>query len=597
METSEEILVDGCVMKVTKSVYEILCSYSSHFFPRLLWIDAICINQEDMAEKSQQVPLMQKIYQSALFTTVFLGQSPLPETNKKRKGMLLPFRYDGIYAIDDCAKEHFESARLVFDLFNEFRILKDPLRSSGKDIYELYEMLRPSKSKPKQWVTLLKLLQHPWFTRVWVVQEVALSPEVRVRYGDETIDWDILADGMQMLHNSRHFRLWLEWAHDIQLRHIQHTSLFNVLRMHRFREKLHPKGKWQRREYATIPDALRESFYFTATNPRDQIFGLMSLCRDPLPVDYNMSVEDAYLSAAKEILQEGAIHLLLHAAGVGNRSGNSPLAPILPSWVPDWTDAPSYDSLQTTLEKSRDTIGKLKGKDKPEIELREERVLAFSATYIDTVAELGPVVFEMSSQATGGVLDEMHCLATNWAKCLETVTNSVHLGGVYLKTTPHQTPREAFQRTVLCNRQRIKWSKSIEEFLPDFSEWEQKLAYFRRTPTAQSSSDKDRIYNILQDMDNTTELVESCCGGRRLFITAKGFIGLCPPLTQAGDSVHVVPRIEIPVLLRRASKATRGSVSPESSMKRYHLVGECYCHGLMDGRTASIGSLQELEII
>ncbi|PVH69169.1 hypothetical protein DL98DRAFT_439628, partial [Cadophora sp. DSE1049] len=60
IEPTEEILVDGCRMKVTKS---------------LLWIDAICIDQNNNEEKEGQVPMMDKIYSHALFTTVFLGQS------------------------------------------------------------------------------------------------------------------------------------------------------------------------------------------------------------------------------------------------------------------------------------------------------------------------------------------------------------------------------------------------------------------------------------------------------------------------------------------------------------------------------------------
>ncbi|KAF2115018.1 heterokaryon incompatibility, partial [Lophiotrema nucula] len=73
MERTEEILVDGCRMMVTKAAYEILASYSSLLVPKLLWIDAICIDQSNDAEKSRQVPMMDKIYRHALFTTIFLG--------------------------------------------------------------------------------------------------------------------------------------------------------------------------------------------------------------------------------------------------------------------------------------------------------------------------------------------------------------------------------------------------------------------------------------------------------------------------------------------------------------------------------------------
>ncbi|KAK0634155.1 heterokaryon incompatibility protein-domain-containing protein, partial [Immersiella caudata] len=43
--------------------------------PRKLWIDAICINQEDSTEKSIQVPLMRQIYQQAGQVCVYLGEA------------------------------------------------------------------------------------------------------------------------------------------------------------------------------------------------------------------------------------------------------------------------------------------------------------------------------------------------------------------------------------------------------------------------------------------------------------------------------------------------------------------------------------------
>ena len=148
-------------MKFTKSVYEILAKLSSQFLPQLLWIDALCIDQDNGEEKEQQVPMMDKIYSKSLFTTVFLGQSSLPETQNKKRGDMLPYQFDGIRPQDDQTRKHFETARLTFDIFNEFHTLKEPLQRMGKDVYELYEYLSPNASKPRQWSALFTLLQHP----------------------------------------------------------------------------------------------------------------------------------------------------------------------------------------------------------------------------------------------------------------------------------------------------------------------------------------------------------------------------------------------------------------------------------------------------
>ena len=318
MEATEEILVDGCGKKVTRSVYEILNTYSSLFLPKLLWIDALCIDQESGAEKSQQVPLMERIYRNAVITTVFLGRSPLDKHQELHSSATstMPYRYDGLVnAHDEKTRTHFQDAQLTFDLLKEFRVLAgNALRGSDLAVYQMFESLKLSTYKRRQWSALLKMLQHPWFERVWVIQEVALSSKVQLRYGDETIDWETLCDGIKKLNDARRFRLWLEVEHGVQLSHIQNSSLYNIVRINEFRDKYRPRG-WD--DYGSIiwetfglSKVLAQSSYFKATNPRDLVFGLMSLCAKPLTVNYALSVEDVYLDAAKRLLDDKAFRLL-----------------------------------------------------------------------------------------------------------------------------------------------------------------------------------------------------------------------------------------------------------------------------------------------
>jgi len=43
--------------------------------PRLLWINAMCINQEDLIEQYQQVAMMRDIYRSSANTVIWLGEA------------------------------------------------------------------------------------------------------------------------------------------------------------------------------------------------------------------------------------------------------------------------------------------------------------------------------------------------------------------------------------------------------------------------------------------------------------------------------------------------------------------------------------------
>jgi hypothetical protein len=583
-ERTEEILINGCKMKVTKSVYEILATFSSQFLPQLLWIDAICIDQDNNEEKEQQVPMMDNIYSHALFTTVFLGQSSLPEAQNKARGEMLPYQFDGIRPQDDQTRENFETARLTFDLFNEFRILREPLRRTGKDVYELYDSLSPTASKPRQWSALLTLLQHPWFARVWVVQEVALSPAVKVRYGDEVIDWKVIAGALKMIHNLRNFRLWLEWSHGVQIRHTEHSNLYNIIRMDNLRENLWPSEKYGSVRDICITQVLAQSFYFKATNPRDQVYGLVSLCedKDSLKVDYQAPVESVYLAAATELVWRKSFGLLFGAAGIGNRSESGPIASKLPSWVPNWTDAPKYDRIRHPDEDNFAYRLKVRQREiqppQPSITLIGDRILMMSATLVDIIADVGPALFDSTGSDQGdSVIDEMCRLWTNYDSCRDFLAASPLVSDPYIHATPHQSLLDAFHRSIVTDRN------------VDLIDWVRHLDYFRYRPNTSSPARRENIYTILQLMDNVTEQVESYCGGRRLFVSIKGWIGLCPPGTRKGDEIWVVRGVKVPIMLRKAGG------NPD---EQYKLVGECHCQGLRTGGVApTMGAEETIEVV
>jgi hypothetical protein len=81
-ERSNEILVNGKRFPVTSNLYFAMHDLrSSVSWPLLLWVDSICINQDDDGEKSNQIPIMREIYHIAVFVIVSLGE-PNPNNDK-----------------------------------------------------------------------------------------------------------------------------------------------------------------------------------------------------------------------------------------------------------------------------------------------------------------------------------------------------------------------------------------------------------------------------------------------------------------------------------------------------------------------------------
>jgi hypothetical protein len=126
------IQVNGLEMQVTTNLESALRHLRLPDLPRVLWVDAVCINQCDVEEKAVQVALMGKIYRGAEKVVIFLGP-------------------------DD------ESSSFLFDFLD-----MNPSRDLEKKIYLGVDELQLAKA-------ILKFFQRAWWARAWIRQEYALS--------------------------------------------------------------------------------------------------------------------------------------------------------------------------------------------------------------------------------------------------------------------------------------------------------------------------------------------------------------------------------------------------------------------------------------
>jgi hypothetical protein len=140
---------------------------------RVLWIDAICIDQKNLEERSFQVSLMSLVYTGANEVCVWLGED------------------------DD------ESTKAIQFVKDEISQLKD------------FDKLCTDKQHLPKWKALLVLMQRPWFSRRWVcfkeitfrsasltrkqaVQEIVLAEKAQVYCGPDQIPWIDLAIAVEL---------------------------------------------------------------------------------------------------------------------------------------------------------------------------------------------------------------------------------------------------------------------------------------------------------------------------------------------------------------------------------------------------------------
>ncbi|KAK4446123.1 HET-domain-containing protein [Podospora aff. communis PSN243] len=215
-------------MGVTTSVHEALLRLRDPFIDRFIWADAICINQDDVDERERQVRMMARVYASASRVLVWLGND----------------EGDGANA----------------------------LRS-------LLRMARPgAQPLPSDSGALCALLKRPWFTRMWVLQEVAVARQVSVMYGSLMTEGQAFCIGLMSL---------CPLVEDQSLQWLARSAA-QLMQGAAFRPRFalqysdaNPFGEDITGTRTKTLGELIDMFHDRkATKPHDKIFALLGLCTD-----------------------------------------------------------------------------------------------------------------------------------------------------------------------------------------------------------------------------------------------------------------------------------------------------------------------------
>ena len=219
------VAIEGANIEVRQNLFDFLDAYITEAWgmdnttrPVFYWIDQICINQEDPIERSDQVRIMDKIYRQAKMVLVWLG----------------------------CDPTMIEAVRRLREKHDEVRALDT-------------------------------LLEHPYFSRIWIVQEFSLSvnPPLFVCLGTE-----LSCDRIR--HTS-------EWTPI----YIPSVAFSNII---------YERG----REIRTLNQCIHLHCDKHSSDPRDKVYGLLGLTsqRWRVRVDYTKDVLEVYFDAVAALFEE-----------------------------------------------------------------------------------------------------------------------------------------------------------------------------------------------------------------------------------------------------------------------------------------------------
>lgn len=256
---------------------------------RILWIDAICINQEDIEERNNQVKRMATIYMVAFRVIAWLGD----ESSDSKIG-LQTLQYVG-QQLDEL-----RSGRLI--------------AASGATDRLLWRNEYMPSLTATTWDALCHVVERPWFYRLWCWQEMKLGgPRTYLHCGNDSASWRDVSLAVNCLHSRDQSPLvtinFRERCRHISLSKLDQTSLTTLML-----DLSRSKG---------------------CSDPRDKIYGLLGMTttefRSKITVDYLKPVEEVYRQAFLAHLSITHRLEFLKHCDLGNRQIKGP------SWVPDWS--------------------------------------------------------------------------------------------------------------------------------------------------------------------------------------------------------------------------------------------------------------------
>jgi Heterokaryon incompatibility protein (HET) len=259
---------------------------------RVLWIDALCINQNDEQERSHQVEMMGEIYKMAYWVLAWLGTPELGEPQDK---------------IDVIGHQAPSKPVLAFD-FLEVASQRAANRFSRNFIH--YQWMNDFVHNPAlnaHWKELAEICSLEYWTRLWIIQEVCLASKLRVLYGTEMIDWTAFWNFHSVIslypldrQDGSHLRRYP----DVNYHYMDRVVLSQPwkLVMYRRFEPSSPAGG------LTLKSLLELSMACSCHDKKDKVYGILGLASDvpvgEIPVDYSQSLFQLYTSVMRFMLRK-----------------------------------------------------------------------------------------------------------------------------------------------------------------------------------------------------------------------------------------------------------------------------------------------------
>ncbi len=494
---------------------------------RILWIDALCINQDDIEERSSQVSKMGEIYSSAENVILWLGRKDA-------------------------------------EIDVGFNLLEKWL-SGGREV----------SISDREWSGLEKIFQKAdWWTRLWVVQEAVLAQRASLTCGNRSVDWSTLLSVL----NPRIFAA--ANATDRRLANVakQAMGLWVWQKTH----SLPNSAGWERLEnyIESLIPARR------CSDARDVVYALLgflnkeAMGEDFMVPNYGKSVREVFMELTRHMLVfRNQLSTLCNTYFPFSERDEAGKVIHGPSWSVDWSRPRARESLINYFPPNHTirlfyhasgstTVGR-------DIFHANPNILRLRGVPFDTIVSRSTSYTDLSTWQS---------IVRGWEPT--DLPNTQYPTGedptdAYIRTLFRDVVRQSYgmPRGRMPSSQFPRFKKHYLDWMADGDD-----SYF----TAERPPNVDT--DLVSRTDFTFALGCSTIGWC-FFVTERGFFGLASQDTRVGDRVWVVDGACTPLILRKVDDTARRALAPELSGEVENELctrdGAAYVHGIMDGEVMS----------
>ena len=269
--------------------------YTDEF--RILWVDAVCIDQSDPKERSYQVTLMGDIYRGACQVVVWLGSE----------------EDDSFHAFNAM---HAIGSSIDVDWINYSFKPKVAVNDPSSGVLEQPQNY-PFRDKEAHAVNCL--LHRQWFERLWIRQEIGLATQAVVQCGKLLVSWQCFRNAFLYIY-LKVGELMTALDDDRYANFVSRINLVATICQSGVYYLQHLRGN--------LADVV-------CADPRDKIYGMLSLLP---PYQQNMGIIPDYTRDVALIYQDTTIQFINHAKNLSIliQCELQDTTPHMPTWVPDW---------------------------------------------------------------------------------------------------------------------------------------------------------------------------------------------------------------------------------------------------------------------